>query len=138
MQQVWAVDPMRPTSPLPIPERLQRQSQAELRQASVKTVDKRNPQTAAREDDGYRGPLVRTALTVEAREGCLRAFLPPLSSADDYVDLTAAIEDTAAKLGLPISVEGYPPPPDWRLQQIKVTPDPGVIEVNVQSHGQLA
>jgi uncharacterized protein (DUF2126 family) len=131
MQQVWAFDPMRPTHPLPVPERMQRERQAELRQPTAKTVDKRNPQSAAREDDGYRGPLVRTALTIESREGCLRIFLPPLSTADDYVDLTAAIEDTAAKLGMPVSLEGYPPPPDWRLQHIKVTPDPGVIEVNV-------
>lgn len=131
MAQVWAFDPMRPVHPLPIPQRLHVQRQAELQQASPKTVDKRNPQSASREDDGYRGPLVRTALSIEARDGCLRLFLPPLSTADDYVNLTAAIEDTASKLGMPVALEGYPPPSDWRLQQIKVTPDPGVIEVNV-------
>jgi uncharacterized protein (DUF2126 family) len=52
--------------------------------------------------------------------------------AEDYVDLLAAIEDTAAHLEMPVVVEGYTPPDDPRFRQIKVTPDPGVIEVNVQ------
>ena len=57
--------------------------------------------------------------------------MPPQTSADDYVDLVTAIEDTAAHLEMPVVIEGYPPPDDPRLRQIKVTPDPGVIEVNV-------
>jgi uncharacterized protein (DUF2126 family) len=57
--------------------------------------------------------------------------MPPLQSADDYVDLLAAIEDVAARLRMPVVIEGYPPPHDPRLQQIKITPDPGVIEVNI-------
>ena len=75
--------------------------------------------------------LVRTALTVEARHGKICVFLPPVESARDYVDLVAAIEDTASGLAMPVILEGYTPPFDPRIQQIKVTPDPGVIEVNV-------
>ena len=75
---------------------------------------------------------VRTALAIEPRDGRLNVFVPPLESVDDYVDLVAAIEDAAAELATPIHLEGYAPPADARLNVVKVTPDPGVIEVNVQ------
>jgi uncharacterized protein (DUF2126 family) len=57
--------------------------------------------------------------------------MPPLMVVEDYLDLLAAIEDTAAHLKMPVVIEGYTPPYDSRIHQIKVTPDPGVIEVNV-------
>jgi uncharacterized protein (DUF2126 family) len=75
--------------------------------------------------------VVRTALCVELRGGTLHIFLPPLDRAEDFLDLTTAIEDTAAALAMPVVIEGYLPPHDARLDHIKVTPDPGVIEVNV-------
>ncbi|MDX2259816.1 MAG: transglutaminase family protein [Hyphomicrobiaceae bacterium] len=75
---------------------------------------------------------VRTALTIEPRQGRLHVFMPPVPDAEDYAALAAAIEETASRTGLPVHVEGYPPPFDPRFNVIKVTPDPGVIEVNVQ------
>jgi uncharacterized protein (DUF2126 family) len=74
---------------------------------------------------------IRTTLGLEPRDGRLCLFLPPVESVDDFVELVAAIEDTAAEMSVPLSIEGYPPPPDHRLNVIRVTPDPGVIEVNV-------
>lgn len=74
---------------------------------------------------------IRTALCVEAREGRLHIFLPPLDRLESFLELIAAIETTAEELDLPIVIEGYLPPHDARLQHFSVTPDPGVIEVNV-------
>ena len=75
---------------------------------------------------------VRTAMAIEPRDGHLCVFMPPLKDAEDYAALTAAIEETARITGQPVHIEGYhPPASDTRLNVIKVTPDPGVIEVNI-------
>ena len=59
-------------------------------------------------------------------------FMPPLDELDDYLALVAAIEATAEQLQMPVVLEGYPPPRDKRLKMLQITPDPGVIEANIQ------
>jgi uncharacterized protein (DUF2126 family)/transglutaminase-like putative cysteine protease len=75
---------------------------------------------------------VRTAMSIEIRDGVLCAFMPPVERLEDYLELISAIEATAEELQLQVHVEGYAPPFDPRVEVIKVTPDPGVIEINVQ------
>ncbi|HRH79437.1 MAG TPA: transglutaminase family protein [Thiobacillaceae bacterium] len=94
---------------------------------------------AAREraDAGTPKPILpnvavpHTAVSLETRDGCLHIFLPPLHRLEHALDLIAAVEKTAAGLNLPVVVEGYAPPSDGRLEKLLVTPDPGVIEVNI-------
>ena len=81
-------------------------------------------------------PVVKTALCVQAREGRVCVFLPPLPTVEDFVALAARIEEAASRCSQPVRLEGYLPPADPRLTRLFVTPDPGVIEVNVHpAHG---
>ena len=77
------------------------------------------------------GQVMHTALCIEARNGRVYLFLPPLSQLEHYLDLVASIESAAEALGIAVVLEGYEPPRDTRLERLMVTPDPGVIEVNV-------
>jgi uncharacterized protein (DUF2126 family)/transglutaminase-like putative cysteine protease len=75
--------------------------------------------------------LIRPSLCVQAREGRLHVFLPYASRLADYLDLLAAVEDTCQYLHKPVWLEGYAPPSDPRLRSFSITPDPGVLEVNL-------
>ena len=75
--------------------------------------------------------IIHTALCVESRQGRLYVFMPPASYLEDYLALVTAVEKVAAELNTPILIEGYTPPFDPRLRVLSVTPDPGVIEVNI-------
>lgn len=131
-------DPMEPHGPLPTvaqrsipghPEATPVYGVSEQTLASESDDDSDD-----RDDDESEAAVaknVRTALCIEPRDGKLHVFMPPCETADDYVELITAIEQTCSDLKMPIIVEGYLPPHDDRLNQIKVTPDPGVIEVNV-------
>jgi uncharacterized protein (DUF2126 family)/transglutaminase-like putative cysteine protease len=79
--------------------------------------------------------IVHTALCAEVRDGVLCVFLPPVPLLEDFVTLLSAIEATAAALKLPLRLEGYTPPADTRLKEFRITPDPGVIEVNIHPAG---
>ncbi|WP_434045180.1 MULTISPECIES: DUF2126 domain-containing protein [Sorangium] len=80
---------------------------------------------------GRSGYGVRTALCVETRDGIVHVFLPPLLSPADFFELIAAIDATRQETGVDVLLEGYPPPSSAELLRFSVTPDPGVLEVNL-------
>ena len=79
--------------------------------------------------------LIKTAICTEVRDGILRVFLPPTYSAEEFIQLAAALERTCELTDLNVQLEGYAPPHDSRLAEFKLTPDPGVLEVNVPPTG---
>ncbi len=73
----------------------------------------------------------RTALVVQARDGLVHLYLPPLEKLEKFAELVGLLDEVVREIGVPVVLEGYPPPPDSRVKQLMVTPDPGVIEVNL-------
>jgi uncharacterized protein (DUF2126 family) len=88
-----------------------------------------SPAAALREEGAA---IIRTSICAQERDGVLYVFMPPSRTLEDYLEIVAAVEKSAKALGQPVVLEGYEPPQDPRLANFKVTPDPGVIEVNVQ------
>jgi uncharacterized protein (DUF2126 family) len=139
-------DPFAPRAALP--EQVMLKRQFEVSTAAMEAPSASGTATAPRRFASA-PEIIRTALCVEVRDpqrmngpkaeaafkgersGVLYVFMPPLAALDDYLELLAAIEATTAELGLKIVLEGYPPPRDPRLKMLSVTPDPGVIEVNI-------
>ncbi|MFN3193270.1 MAG: DUF2126 domain-containing protein [Aureliella sp.] len=101
--------------------------------AATQSVNPQNIDEVDENDDLPTGEdIIHTALCVECRYGRLHVFMPPVSRAEDYLDLLTNIHAVCEVLSLPVIIEGYLPPPDPRIELFKVTPDPGVIEVNTQ------
>ena len=81
---------------------------------------------------------ILTALAVEVRNGNMHIFMPPLNGFEHYALLLNAIESVAASLDIAVVIEGYTPPQDSRIEKFAVTPDPGVIEVNIHPSSDWA
>ncbi|MEP6826545.1 MAG: transglutaminase family protein, partial [Aestuariivirga sp.] len=119
---IHSADPTEPRGPLPSTPREQPIANFAAAEPGQQRVEQ--------EISDLQG-VVRTALSVEVSEGRLCVFMPPVEKVDDYLDLIAAVETSAKRLGLPVHIEGYAPPHDPRINVIRVAPDPGVIEVNI-------
>ena len=139
-------DPYAPREPLPVfnaqkqaalPPKMQHPGQpARATAPSRFTSDTSTVRTALcveiRDPRRANGPVpLKDAASDKDMQGVMYVFMPPLSRVEDYLNLLAAIEATAKKLNMAIVLEGYPPPRDPRLKLLQVTPDPGVIEVNI-------
>ena len=129
------MDPSLPRQPLPPREAiLAEAANADAmahRQAEASFTPAGDQQDRVEQHLGEIGGAVRTALSVESRDGRLNVFMPPVEALEDYLELVAAAENAARRVGLPVHIEGYAPPHDPRLNVIRVAPDPGVIEVNI-------
>jgi uncharacterized protein (DUF2126 family)/transglutaminase-like putative cysteine protease len=95
-----------------------------------------NRESNGKANDEEHNPLfdvytVKTALCVEVREGRIHIFMPPLKYAEHYLDLVASLESASTAAGVSVVIEGYEPPHDNRITKLSLSPDPGVLEVNI-------
>ena len=148
--QIVPLDPSIPRGQLPDPgqpafhdgvreemaEELAQEMAEELADEREQTAASLSADDTARQDRieqqlGSIDGTIRTAFAVEVRDGRLCVFMPPVETIEDYLDLLEAVEESARRIGVPVQIEGYPPPADPRINVIRVAPDPGVIEVNI-------
>ncbi len=120
-------DPLEARGPLPDPAMPQSPRAAQRFEKVASEATDRQDRVEQEIIEG----AVRTALSVEPRDGVICVFMPPMKKLEDYLELLSTVEATAEASGVPVHIEGYPPPQDPRVNVIKVTPDPGVIEVNI-------
>ncbi|MER9690342.1 transglutaminase family protein [Mesorhizobium sp. M0179] len=134
------VDPSLPRGPLPAreailpepaPAELEGADEMARRQQAISFTATTGQQDRVEQEITEIGGAVRTALSVEPRDGRLCVFMPPVEALEDYLELVAAAENAAKAIRLPVHIEGYGPPHDPRLNVIRVAPDPGVIEINI-------
>jgi uncharacterized protein (DUF2126 family) len=117
----------------PAPTKLQFKNDAveETIEEKIKRHSQKKEEKEAAENITFEIDTIKTALCVEAREGIIYIFLPPMQYLEHYLDIIASIEATALQLNMPVRIEGYEPPRDYRMERLVVSPDPGVIEVNI-------
>jgi len=127
IEPVITADPFAALSPLPSTHAPRQPYLSGVTRDSISAARAKRPEL----EPPPEGLSVRTALCIEPRDGKLCVFMPPTETVADYLDLLAAVEDAAAEIDMALEIEGYPPPHDPRVNVIKVTPDPGVIEVNI-------
>jgi len=119
-------DPTIPREPLADPVAPEPREQAISSRTSAPAGQEQVEQTLGSLDG-----RVRTAISVEPRDGKLCVFLPPVETLEDYLELIAATESAAKTIGRKVLIEGYSPPSDPRIEVMRIAPDPGVIEVNI-------
>ena len=104
----------------------QKEEEKKENKQSNKTKEEKEPENILFDIE-----TIKTALSVEPRDGIIYIFIPPTEYLEHYLDIIASVEATASELKMPVRIEGYEPPRDPRMERLVVSPDPGVIEVNI-------